>query len=91
MNDVWSMKSINAETHDLRENPSNAKEKNHGHQSATISLSQEFGLHACGGLQENQVSTAQASGDGPPLRSVRSPANILKWIWNNSNSDNNGC
>jgi hypothetical protein len=37
------------------ENPSNAKEKNHGHQPATISLYQEFGLHAYGGLQENQV------------------------------------
>jgi len=49
------------------ENPSNAKGKNHGHQPATISLSQEFGLHACGGLQENQVSTKPLR-SGPSLR-----------------------
>jgi len=51
-----------------------------------------FGLHAYGGLQENLVSMKPLKGyiytvplRSATLRSVRSPANILKWIWNNSN------
>ena len=34
-----------------------------------------------------RYAPAQASGDGPPLRSVRSLAYILEWIWNNSNNN----
>jgi len=67
------------------------KGKNHGHQPATISLSQEFWVTRLwrltreSSLHETLARAAQASGDGPPLRSVRSLAYILKWIWNNSN------
>ena len=54
------------------ENPSDVKGKNHGHQPATISLSQEFfGLHAYGGLQENQVSINPTLRPKPPATGLR--------------------
>jgi len=63
------------------ENPFNVKGKNHGHQPAIISLSQEFwvtrlwqltresSLHET--LASAYIPLAQASGDGPLLRSIR--------------------
>jgi hypothetical protein len=69
------------------ENPFNAKGKNHGHQPVTISLFQEIGVTRLRRLtRESSIHeilarayiSYQASGDGPPLRFVRSPAYILQ-------------
>jgi hypothetical protein len=85
------MKSIIVETRFNVENPSNAKEKNHGHQLATISLSQEFwvtrlwrltresSLHKTLARVYVPLHSGPAFGFyGPPLRSIRSPAYILE-------------